>query len=75
MTAVPPAGRSNEVVVDYLSHRLGAAPQTAAIPVVMVSGDSGGLAADELLAAGAADVLTKPVDIHELLATVGRYLT
>jgi CheY-like chemotaxis protein len=53
---------------------LGAAPQTAAIPVVMVSGDSGGLAADDFLAAGAADVLTKPVDIHELLATVGRYL-
>jgi CheY-like chemotaxis protein len=54
---------------------LRAAPHTAAIPVVMVSGDSGGLAADELLALGAADVLTKPVDIHLLLATVGRYLS
>jgi CheY-like chemotaxis protein len=54
---------------------LRAAPQTAAIPVLMVSGDSGGLAADELLALGAADILTKPVDIHLILATVGRYLT
>lgn len=54
---------------------LAAVPQTAAIPVVMVSGDSGGLTADELIAAGAADVLTKPVDIHHLLDTVGRYLT
>lgn len=55
--------------------RLRAAPQTASIPVVIVTGGSGGLAADELIAAGAVDVLTKPVDIHQLVATVGRYLT
>lgn len=52
--------------------RLRAAPQTASIPVIIVTGD---LAADELVAAGAVDVLTKPIDIHELLAAVGRYLT
>jgi CheY-like chemotaxis protein len=55
--------------------RLRAAPQTASIPVIIVTGDSGGLAADELTDAGAVDVLTKPVDIHQLLGTVRRYLT
>jgi CheY-like chemotaxis protein len=54
---------------------LAAVPQIAAIPVVMVTGDSGVLAADELIEAGAVEVLTKPVDIYQLLAAVGRYLT
>jgi len=29
---------------------------------------------NELLAAGAADFLVKPFDIHQLLAIIGRYL-
>jgi CheY-like chemotaxis protein len=66
---LPDAG--GEQVLGWLA----AVPQTAAIPVVMVSGDSGGLAADELVAAGAVDILTKPVDIHQLLDAVGRHLT
>jgi CheY-like chemotaxis protein len=66
---LPDAG--GEQILGWLR----AAPRTAAIPVVVVSGDSGGLAADELIAAGAVDVLTKPVDIHQLLDAVGRYLS
>ena len=47
---------------------------TAAIPVIILSGDSGQVTVSELLAAGAADFLAKPFDIHQLLATIGRYL-
>jgi CheY-like chemotaxis protein len=60
---------------EQILSQLGAQTQAGAIPVIMVTGDSGGLAADEFIAAGAADVLTKPVDIHELLTIVGRYLS
>ena len=54
---------------------LAAAPATAAIPVVILSGDSNPVTVNELLAAGAADFLVKPFDIHQLLAIIGRYLT
>jgi CheY-like chemotaxis protein len=54
--------------------QLAAAPATAAIPVVILSGDSNPVTVNELLAAGAADFLVKPYDIHQLLAIVGRYL-
>jgi CheY-like chemotaxis protein len=54
--------------------QLAASPVTAAIPVVILSGDSNPTIVNELLAAGAADFLAKPIDIHELLAVVGRYL-
>jgi CheY-like chemotaxis protein len=54
--------------------QLAAVPATAAIPVVILSGDSNPVTVDELLAAGAADFLVKPFDIHKLLAIVGRYL-
>ena len=54
--------------------QLAATPATAAIPVVILSGDSDPATVDELLAAGAADFLVKPFDIHRLLAVVGRYL-
>jgi CheY-like chemotaxis protein len=53
---------------------LAANPATAAIPVIIVSGDSGPVTVKELLTAGAADFLVKPFDIHELLAIIGRYL-
>ena len=49
-------------------------PATATIPVVILSGDSGQVTVKELLAAGAADFLAKPFDIHQLLAIIGRYL-
>ena len=54
--------------------QLAAAPATAAIPVVILSGDSNPVTVNELLAAGAADFLVKPFDIHQLLAIIGRYL-
>ena len=54
--------------------QLAASPATAAIPVVILSGDSGKVTVGELLAAGAADFLAKPFDVHQLLAIIGRYL-
>ena len=59
---------------EQILRELAATPATAAIPVVILSGDSNPLTVNELLAAGAADFLAKPFDIHELLAIVGRYL-
>ncbi len=59
---------------EQVLRRLAATPATAAIPVIILSGDSNPVTVDELLAAGAADFLVKPFDIHQLLATIGRYL-
>jgi CheY-like chemotaxis protein len=53
---------------------LAATPATAAIPVVILSGDTNPATVKELLAAGAADFLGKPFEAGELLAIVGRYL-
>jgi CheY-like chemotaxis protein len=52
---------------------LASAPATAAIPVVVLSGDSGEII-DELLASGAADAVAKPFDIHQFMAMIDRYL-
>jgi CheY-like chemotaxis protein len=54
--------------------QLAANPATAVIPVVILSGDTGKVTVGELLAAGAADFLAKPFDIHQLLAIVERYV-
>jgi CheY-like chemotaxis protein len=54
--------------------QLAATPATATIPVVILSGDSNPATVNELLAAGAADFLAKPFDIHQLLAIIERYL-
>jgi CheY-like chemotaxis protein len=53
---------------------LAAAPATAAIPVVILSGDTNPATVHELLTAGAADFLGKPFEAGQLLAIVGRYL-
>jgi CheY-like chemotaxis protein len=53
---------------------LAAAPATAAIPVVILSGDSHPATVRELLEAGAADFLGKPFEAQQLLAILGRYL-
>jgi CheY-like chemotaxis protein len=53
---------------------LATADATAGIPVVVVSGDSGGQAADELRAYGAAEFLDKPFDIHQFMSMIDRYL-
>lgn len=52
---------------------LAALPETSAIPVVVLSGDSGQQTVDELLAAGASDFLAKPFDIHQLMAMISQY--
>ena len=45
-------------------------PATAAIPVVVVSADATPTQVERLRAAGAADYLTKPIDVESLLNTV-----
>jgi CheY-like chemotaxis protein len=59
---------------EQVLRQLAASPVTAAIPVVILSGDSGRVTVDELLAAGATEFLAKPFDVHELLEIIGRYL-
>lgn len=61
---------SGEQVLRYLA----ANPATTAIPVIILSGDSGQVTVNELQAAGAAGFLAKPFDFHEFLAIIGRYL-
>ena len=53
---------------------LAVSPATAAVPVVMLSGDSGQAMVKELLAAGASDFLAKPFVVGDLLAVIARYL-
>ena len=52
---------------------LASAAATAAIPVVVFSGDSDEVI-DELLASGAAESVAKPFDIHQFMAIIDRYL-
>jgi CheY-like chemotaxis protein len=59
---------------EQVLRQLAANPATATVPVIILSGDSGRVVVHELLAAGAADFLAKPFDIHQFLATIGRYL-
>jgi CheY-like chemotaxis protein len=59
---------------EQVLRNLAAAPATAAIPVVILSGDSHPATVSELLAAGAADFLGKPFEAHQLLTIIGRYL-
>jgi CheY-like chemotaxis protein len=59
---------------EQVLRQLAASPATAAIPVIILSGDTGRAVVGELLAAGAAEFLAKPFDIHQLLAIIGRYL-
>lgn len=64
-----PDATGGEVLCQLVS-----AEATTAIPVVIVSGDSGRAIATELLASGAAGFLVKPYDIHELMGIFDRYL-
>ncbi len=54
--------------------QLGAAPATATIPVIIISGDTGGAVTSELAAAGAAGFIPKPFDIHHFLAEIDKHL-
>jgi DNA-binding response OmpR family regulator len=49
-------------------------PATSDIPVVIISGDSDTQLAIEMLAAGAAEYLVKPFDLHRFLSLIDRYL-
>jgi CheY-like chemotaxis protein len=54
--------------------QLGASPETAEVPVVVLSGDTGQAMVKDLLAAGASDFLAKPFALGDLLALIARYL-
>ena len=59
---------------EQVLRQLAATPATAAIPIVILSGDTNPATINEVMAAGAADFLGKPFEAHQLLAIVGRYL-
>jgi CheY-like chemotaxis protein len=58
---------------EQVLRELASTPATAAIPVIMVSGDANPDLIDDLLAAGAVDYLVKPFDIHRLISMITRY--
>jgi CheY-like chemotaxis protein len=53
--------------------QLASSEATAAIPVVIISGDSA-KTGDELLAIGASEFLPKPFDIDHLVTMIERYI-
>jgi CheY-like chemotaxis protein len=55
--------------------RIKESPDTASIPVVMLSGDSGRAHVAEFAALGAAEFLAKPFEIDALLRLVDRYVS
>jgi signal transduction histidine kinase/ActR/RegA family two-component response regulator len=59
---------------EEVLHRLRDDPDTAATPVVILTADATPRQAQRLLAAGAIDYLTKPVNVHELLRTLDEVL-
>jgi DNA-binding response OmpR family regulator len=56
-----------------IMQELASASATAAIPVVIFSGDSADVI-DELLASGAAESVTKPFSMHQFIGIIDRYL-
>ncbi len=54
--------------------RLGAAAATAAIPVIVVTGDTSDQTAAELRVRGAVGFLVKPFDIHQFLSLIEQHL-
>jgi PAS domain S-box-containing protein len=60
---------------DEVLRRLRADPQTAGIPVIVVSADAMPAQIDRLLEAGALAYLTKPLDIKRFLDLVNQILT
>jgi two-component system cell cycle response regulator DivK len=59
---------------EQVLRQLVAAPQTAAIPVIILSGDTGRDIVDILLKTGAVDFMAKPFDLLELMTLIERYL-
>jgi CheY-like chemotaxis protein len=60
---------------EQVLERLVADPETRAIPVIVLSADARPARAERLLAAGAKDYLTKPLDIKRFLAVVNGWLS
>jgi CheY-like chemotaxis protein len=60
---------------EQVLQRLKDSPLTAAIPVVVISGDSGEKLVNQLLGLGASAFLGKPFDMRGLLAVVDRFCT
>ncbi len=56
-----------------IMQELASGPATAAIPVVIFSGDSDEVI-EELLAGGAAESVTKPFSMHQFISIIDRYL-
>jgi len=63
-----PDGTGSDVLLQ-----LSSTESTAAIPVVVLTGDSGATV-DGLLAMGATEFLAKPYDIYEFLDMIDRYI-
>lgn len=53
--------------------QLASSQATAAIPVIVISGDAA-KTGDELLAIGASEFLSKPFDIDQLMPMIDRYI-
>jgi CheY-like chemotaxis protein len=59
---------------EEVLRRLRADPRTADVPVVMVSADVTPWQRERLLAAGARDYLTKPLDVRRFLEVLDEHL-
>ncbi|MDQ6623417.1 MAG: ATP-binding protein [Verrucomicrobiota bacterium] len=59
---------------DKVLAELQAAPETKAIPVVMISADAVGNQAERMVAAGASAYLTKPLDLRAFFAAIDQAL-
>jgi CheY-like chemotaxis protein len=66
--------RLPDINAKQVMTELAAVPAAAAIPVIVLSGDSARSVIDDLLAAGAVEFLTKPLDIHQLITVIERHL-
>ncbi len=64
-----PDGRGIDVL-----RQLAADGSVSAVPVVILSGDTGQSLTSELSAAGAAGFILKPFDIHALLSEIDKHL-
>jgi CheY-like chemotaxis protein len=63
-----------DVPGEEVLRRLREDPRTKEIPVVVISADATRAAIQRLLAGGADDYLTKPLDLDEFLRTLERFL-
>jgi CheY-like chemotaxis protein len=59
--------------VDVLEKLL-AGPRTKLIPVIIISADAMPFQIEKLMAAGAKDYLTKPLDVGQFLKTIDLYI-